>query len=1292
MAEFEDFESGTLGESITTGNTAYDSVDGTGTAVFDDTFVHDGSLSGKLDSDGSNQIYFRHLNLDHAQHYRRFYLASSDFTATFQGLVKVFLVNGDVCNIFVRDDNEVRVTTPSGRSDTSPVLVYGEIFRLEFGLDGSSFTVEVYTGADVEGTTPTASASVAMPASNVDAVHLGERDVNSAWTLHLDDDAYSTSGWVGPKSTAVSGSGSTTSTSAASGTATTGRTAAGSASAVSTASGTSATTRSTAGSTLSRSESVGHVSTARFGSGATTSGSDAVGTGVGLQQAAAGILRPTVGLSVRLFDDAGNVGEFAPDWTQVRFLEEYNGAGTISVDYAKTGINKDLIVADRAEGALFDGAQEIPETRFLVTQTALDAVKADDTTVSINMPQWVPQQLTEAKTYPPSWPTAQPSKHKFGSATPGEVMGTLIQEAQTRGAIPDVSTDFDASVDSNGAAWDQVVTFEVSAGRSARKVLADLVKMGVADWVSEGRTLRMFNPGGNTVDRTAQADPMVLFAGRDVLDAPEKRDVGRLRDYVLVEGEDGHFVEEGADGPNGRRIEGFLSESGVSDEGTLRVIAQAHLAKAGNPQLQLTHTLALMDPAGPQPWVDFNIGDQTYRDMAGDRSKVRIVAMSATYDQDGMLDGAVTLGDRFDAIDAIQNERIDNLAGGSEGSSAPAPDQPDDDIAPLAPDGLIVDSSAYVSGQGSTFAAVAATWSEVTEDTDGSPATDLDHYEVQWAETNTGNWEVAGQTRETSLNWSPMPPGTTIDVRVRAVDYNGNASAWSAVVSHTTAADTVPPPTPTDATVTPYLGQLKVGWDGQGLDGSGNTVPMPADFKLTQVHASTAAGFTASASTRVDNLSDAGTSVLTDLAYGTTYFVKLIAEDHSGNTSDPSAEVSGTPQQVVNVDVGPDAIDSAQIVDLAVVRAKIDDLAVNDAKIANMSAGKITAGTVNADVVVGQRFTTALTGQRVQLGSDGLKQYDSGGNLTVSITPTGDALFVGELRSALTGQRIVYNASAAQPEILFHSDASTDDSAAAIFVGASDVSTGSPSLGLIGPDPDGDDIVAGLTLDDERTTISRYNVATGSGTREYIQLRSQEVYAEHGTQLAIFAAMRLHGSSGTGDSQAYLIRENASNGDFGGVVFFHDGTATIRCDPSVDIISFDGTAWRDVNARAFNTQSSRSNKTDVRDLPSSALAGMRAAPVTQWHYIGDDAGDPYWVGPMLDDLPTWMSWPTPDHSDPDDPKAPAPPPEGSRTYSVPSMVGFLMAAVRELDIELDELRRGNTAPIPDRTTRGETSA
>lgn len=159
---------------------------------------------------------------------------------------------------------------------------------------------------------------------------------------------------------------------------------------------------------------------------------------------------------------------------------------------------------------------------------------------------------------------------------------------------------------------------------------------------------------------------------------------------------------------------------------------------------------------------------------------------------------------------------------------------------------------------------------------------------------------------------TPLSYGTTYYVKLVAKDLDGSAAA-SAEASGTTAqiasADVItvsgakvkdgsaPASSPTP-TIVSGLGALYVYW----------TAVANADPVTYEVHLSTTTGFTPSGATKVSD--ETGTySVIrnlpggtTPLAYGTTYFVKLVAKDADGSAA-AGTQASGTIAQVTNTDI-----------------------------------------------------------------------------------------------------------------------------------------------------------------------------------------------------------------------------------------------------------------------------------------------------------------------------------------------------------------------------------------------------
>lgn len=82
-----------------------------------------------------------------------------------------------------------------------------------------------------------------------------------------------------------------------------------------------------------------------------------------------------------------------------------------------------------------------------------------------------------------------------------------------------------------------------------------------------------------------------------------------------------------------------------------------------------------------------------------------------------------------------------------------------------------------------------------------------------------------------------------------------------------------------------------------------------------------------------------------------------------------------------------------------------------DAVLKSLTAGKITVGTMSADITIAGRFATALTGSRVEVNALGLQKFAADGvTKLVSITGS-EALMSGIYRSNPSGQRVEINST-----------------------------------------------------------------------------------------------------------------------------------------------------------------------------------------------------------------------------------------------------------------------------------------
>jgi hypothetical protein len=292
-------------------------------------------------------------------------------------------------------------------------------------------------------------------------------------------------------------------------------------------------------------------------------------------------------------------------------------------------------------------------------------------------------------------------------------------------------------------------------------------------------------------------------------------------------------------------------------------------------------------------------------------------------------------------------------------------------------------------------AAVFLTWNQPLN-VDASTIQDGDHYEIRyrvnqtytyptlWSAAMANHWNqlqrwgrlldnpaaIANDWIYINVPWDTnqftifeLLVAAQYEFQIRAVDAANppNAGAWTASVLYTTQNDTIAPSQPAPPTVAASRIAVQI-VHTLGL-ASGGTYNLPFDLHHLEVHAA-GGDFFPTVGTKIGILvANEGnlrgqipvTGTL-PIEYTEQINVKVIAVDRFGNKSSPSVAVTATAN----------LIDSAHISDL--------------------TASKITAGIITADLLLSGSIKTAMVGQRAELNSDGLQLYNADGDLTLNLT------------------------------------------------------------------------------------------------------------------------------------------------------------------------------------------------------------------------------------------------------------------------------------------------------------------
>lgn len=648
---------------------------------------------------------------------------------------------------------------------------------------------------------------------------------------------------------------------------------------------------------------------------------------------------------------------------QASFLHDDDGA--LNVTYSRRALGGDILHRTLEQGLeiaveVSDGGPyvEPANARFLVIGRQGDNLDDTDTISISSAPSisWLLSKILNNDTSHLIADGDNKGKRAFYSATAGTILKTFLDENRGRGgAASGLAMDFDTAHDAAGDEWASEVTLYYSLGVSVQSALSSLVGGSVVDWRTQGRLLRLWNADSAELSRDLSGTDVIHMHG-GLQEAPYEESISGLASSILVEGDNGLvFTMDNPAAPKPWGAwESYVSQGGVSDEGTARAFMQHELEVAARVRGQYTRALNITD-AEHLPLIDYAQGDWITAPTIGHGEKVRVQQITVGY-SDGAYTASVVLNDKKYDAQVRESKRIQGITGGATlaGSQGARPNTGNDHRVPKAPEGLVLASDAYLDSTGHARGLVSAVWGEVSQATDNT-AIEIDSYRVEWRYSDEGDkWRSAGVTSDERLSWSNLDCGRTVVVRVRAIPtYSDRNGEWSGEKSVTVASDVTPPSVPSAPRLSSETGIVSISWDGLPATGTG----MDADFD----HCEVGRGLT-SGSLAVVSASMTGRTqwIDTDVLPGAVWTYALRAVDHAGNKS----AWSKTAQVEVVGAVSQEQIEQIQS-DLA-ENEKTLDQARKDIQ-ANQSAISQTQQTVSQVKTDVSGVKTDLTGVKTDL-------------------------------------------------------------------------------------------------------------------------------------------------------------------------------------------------------------------------------------------------------------------------------------------------------------------------------------
>lgn len=586
----------------------------------------------------------------------------------------------------------------------------------------------------------------------------------------------------------------------------------------------------------------------------------------------------------------------------------HNDDGAISIEYSMLSGDAqafDRELTDGLEVAVEvsdgNGFKEPDNARFVITGRS---GKTDDRTKTITYSgQSIGWLLSKAENNDSSHLIADgdnKGKRPFYSSNPGTILKTLLDENRQRGGVATgLTLGFDTAKDAAGRNWAKKYTLYYSLGTDLQTILDALVNGGGCDWRTSGRVLKLWNADSTALSRDL-SESIVLQLARDISEAPFEESIADLASTILVEGDNNllfRMDNPAAPTPWGK-WESYSSQGGVSDKDTAQAFMQSTLDDAARVRGQYTRDL-VTSGVDDLPLIDYHAGDWITAPTITHREKVRVQEIDLSMRQGEGLSASIALNDiKYDAS-VKQARKIKGITGGaslagSEGGTTASSDR--DHRVPKAPQGLVVQTDAYIGSDGYAHGLATASWSAVTQATNNT-AIEISNYAIEWRRHVDGApWHSAGTTDKTQLGFGGLDCGTQIEVRVRAVPtYSDKLGDWSAVVVATVESDTTPCSVPSKPVLSSELGVVTVHWDGRTSTGAS----MESDFDHVEVgEGVNAAGMTVISATQ----SGPGAYVITGLTGGSPHSYALRSVDHAGNRSDWSAIASVTVASAVSPD------------------------------------------------------------------------------------------------------------------------------------------------------------------------------------------------------------------------------------------------------------------------------------------------------------------------------------------------------------------------------------------------------
>ncbi len=620
-----------------------------------------------------------------------------------------------------------------------------------------------------------------------------------------------------------------------------------------------------------------------------------------------------------------------------------------------------------------------------------------------------------------------------------------LADAQARGVITQVTTDFTDSLDSRGLAWNGLLATDLNEGTKLSDALENLTNLQQADWIMDvDFTLRAFQ---RTKDD--ESIPPVYFLKEDVVfnegGSQISKERTRNRDGIAnaivgknAAGQYAYIEDETSIGKYQRR-EAFISAGNATDLVDLASVLDSSLEELKDEKTSWKVTVAADQP-GRRVFQDYDVGDWIAIQNSDSANNIsvgqwRVVGIAVNVASDATQTVELTLQSRKELLVERLKQQVANLSasstpgGTSVGSAISAatlieqatlaglrdvvasnpvegdvltyskgfwvPIAPGDKTIPNIPEIISAYTNVYYPEDGYSVRAQAEiTWALPTN-TDGSFITDGHHFELRYRPDASADypatWFEAAQmpAYEDLYTWGQPTIPPILNGGWQTI-YVGWDELSTVIQELTPGIKYIVQIRAVDSSTPQHFSEWS---DDYSIDVANDTIapPKPAPPVV-------ASSYLAIQVTHYLGKADGGTFNLPpDMAY---------LEVHAGSGTfypDDSTRIgkiiadnglirSGTPViQTFNIDSTENVYVRVIAVDRTGNRSAPSNAVtatinlIDDAHISDLTASKITAGTITSSIILGGVIKTAESGARAEMNFEGFRIFDEDDDPTVSL-------------------------------------------------------------------------------------------------------------------------------------------------------------------------------------------------------------------------------------------------------------------------------------------------------------------